>query len=172
MPTPSGIRWDRGALLRRIVRRLVGEVRHRSAHALSLRYKDRFHLQLGCSQGGEDGILREIFRGLGVERGWFVEFGAGDGVLYSNTYALVQKAWSGVGIECDLEKFRELQRNMGTVAGYFPICRRVSFAGDHCLDTILAATPIPCEFDLLSIDIDGHDYWVWQSLREYGLPWS
>lgn len=59
--------------------------------------KNRFNPHLGCSQSGEDGIL------------------------YSNAYALVQEGWSGVGIECDPEKFRDLRRNIEHVPGYFPI---------------------------------------------------
>ena len=163
----SPLRWDRGALVQRVVRRLVRETHHRKANALSLRYKDRFNPDLGCSQSGEDGILREIFRRLGIERGWFVELGAWDGVLYSNAYALLQKGWQGVGIECDPDKFRELQRNMAGVTTYVPICRRVTCAGDDRLEAILAGTAIPRDFELLSIDIDGHDYWVWESLKHY-----
>jgi hypothetical protein len=167
MPLLTPVHWERGALVRRMIRRLVGEVHHRKANALSLRYKDRFNPDLGCSQSGEDGIIQEIVRRLDVERGWFVEVGAWDGVLYSNTYALVQQGWRGVGIECDAEKFRALQRNMRDVPGYLPICTRVSRDGDRGLDAVLAGTLIPHDFALLSIDIDGNDYWIWDSLRDY-----
>jgi hypothetical protein len=120
----------------------------------------------GQSQGGEDGIIREIFRRLEVERGWFVELGAHDGVHFSNTYPLRQKGWSGVGIECDPDRYRELQSN---VAGtpYVAICKKVSRTGPDSLDAILAETALPRDFDLLSLDVDGLDYWVWESLREF-----
>ena len=35
------------------------------------------------------------------------------------------------------------------------------------MDQILSHTPIPCDFDLLSIDIDGNDYHVWQAMSQY-----
>jgi hypothetical protein len=40
-------------------------------------------------------------------------------------------------------------------------------AGPDSLDAILAETPIPRDFDLLSIDIDGNDYWIWESLKNH-----
>jgi hypothetical protein len=45
----------------------------------------------------------------------------------------------------------------------------VSFEGDQSLDAIFARTPLPHEFDLFSLDIDGNDYHLWESLNVY-LP--
>jgi hypothetical protein len=43
----------------------------------------------------------------------------------------------------------------------------VGFAGEATLDSILARTPVPSEFDLLSIDVDGNDYHIWRALHRY-----
>lgn len=43
----------------------------------------------------------------------------------------------------------------------------VSFEGENSLDNILNQTFIPNDFDLLSIDIDGNDYHIWDSLSNY-----
>jgi hypothetical protein len=48
-----------------------------------------------------------------------------------------------------------------------PICRFVGWEGEGTLDKILAETPIPRNFDLLSIDIDGNDWHVWKAVEEY-----
>src|SRR6185436_3102249 len=45
--------------------------------------------------------------------------------------------------------------------------RFVTFDGDTRLDALLQTTPIPKDFDLLSVDIDGADYHVWESLTRY-----
>ncbi len=120
-----------------------------------------------ASQGGEDGIIQEIFARLDIERGWFVEFGAWDGVRYSNTFALAQRGWHGMYIEGDPEKAVDLQRNMQSWPRVIPICRYISLKGDDRLDAILAQGPLPQDFELLSIDIDGNDYWIWKSLTDY-----
>ena len=132
---------------------------------LSKKYKRDFHPEKQASQGGEDGIIAEIMRRLKVNQGWFVEFGAWDGVRFSNTYALALQNWRGIYIEGDPEKFKELQANMRPHPGIVNVCRYVSLEGGDSLDSILGETSIPREFDLLSIDIDGNDYWVWDAIK-------
>src|SRR5208337_5661981 len=70
------------------------------------------------------------------------------------------QGWSAVLIEADPEKFEQLaMMKDGAVA----LCKRVS----NNLDEILESTPIPCDFDLLSIDVDGDDYLIWETLKDY-----
>lgn len=60
------------------------------------------------SQFGEDGILKEVFKRLKVDDPWCVEFGAWDGVAFSNTRSLIEKGWNAVLIELNPRKFKEL----------------------------------------------------------------
>jgi hypothetical protein len=118
------------------------------------------------SQSGEDGVLARIFAIIGERSRWCVEFGAWDGRKASNTYALIHdKGWSGVLIEGAEPKFRKLER---TYAGNpRAVCLHgVVHPGDGAgsLDAHLDGTAIPKDFDLVSIDIDGNDYHVWESL--------
>lgn len=136
-------------------------------YEFSRRYRCNLNPDLKASQGGEDGIIRELLRRLGIDKGWFVEFGAWDGILYSNTFALAQKDWHGVYIEGDPEKAEELHRNMKAYPNVIPLCHFISLEDGNRLDEILAWTDLPREFDLLSIDIDGNDYWIWKSLTNY-----
>ena len=47
------------------------------------------------------------------------------------------------------------------------MCRSVSASGEKSLDRILERQNIPDDFDLLSIDIDGNDYDVWEAIERY-----
>ncbi|APB33391.1 hypothetical protein GlitD10_1071 [Gloeomargarita lithophora Alchichica-D10] len=49
------------------------------------------------------------------------------------------------------------------------ICARrlVSFEGENSLDSIFIQTPVPKDFDLISIDVDGNDWHIWDSLQTY-----
>lgn len=118
------------------------------------------------SQHGEDGILEDVFALLGVDRGTCVEFGAWDGRTYSNTYNLiVNHEWSGVLIEAKTDRFdalREVYRNRPDVV---TINRIVGFDSPDLLDEILRTRSLPKDFDLLAIDIDGCDYYVWEAVK-------
>ena len=118
---------------------------------------------VGYSQSGEEGIIAEILRRIGIEQGWFVEFGAVDGKRMSNTFALVQKGWSGLYIEgnpVDADALLSTARSCPKVRA---LTCYVTCEPGHDLDTYLRATGVPDDLDLLSIDIDGNDYWVWKS---------
>lgn len=118
------------------------------------------------SQYGEDGIIAHIMSVLKPAARYCVEFGAWDGRHYSNTYNLIQnQGWSGLLIEANAEKFYELMKTYAgnPRAGFAN--RFVDFEGPDSLDGILSECEVPKSFGLLSIDIDGCDYYVWESLR-------
>lgn len=127
-----------------------------------------FHKQI-YSQSGEDGILLKIFDTLKIDFGWFCEFGAGDGKNIANSRIFQEKEWSGVLIEGDDIRFNDLIKdpNMINENGFYPINAYISCEPGEKIDELLASTPIPKDFDLLSIDIDGNDLWVWKSLENY-----
>lgn len=123
------------------------------------------------SQNGEDGVLEEVFRCLGVLRGTCVEVGAWDGLHLSNTANLIRHhGWSAVLIEAAQQKFEALRRTYeGGPFSARLVHAMVGFGADDGLDAVLAglAAPLPRELDLLSIDVDGNDYWLWQANAQY-----
>lgn len=120
------------------------------------------------SQNGEDGVTLEILKRLKIDKGWFCEFGAWDGKFLSNTHMLISRGWKGVYIEGDKNKYSELLKNVKNLKDIIsPICAYITAYGKNSLDTILAHTPLPHDFEILSIDIDGSDYFIWESLKNY-----
>ncbi len=120
------------------------------------------------SQFGEDGIIEKIFSMLPDSNRWCVEFGAWDGKHLSNTHLLLsQKGWSGVLFEASRERFGDLLRTYDGNEKIICINKMVAFEGKNTLDRLLAITPVPEDFDLLSIDVDGNDYHIWRSLEKY-----
>ena len=123
------------------------------------------------SQHGEDGILQEILRRLSIDynTSWCVDIGAWDGKHLSNTYNLVQKGMHGVFVEGASEKIPDLNNTAKFYKKIIPIEAFVSHnpADENSLDNILKRTPIPKDFECISIDIDSYDLAVWESLKEY-----
>jgi hypothetical protein len=120
------------------------------------------------SQSGEDGILAKILETLPSRDKWCVEFGAWDGQLFSNTCHLIDEAgYSAVMIEYDKARFKDLLKRHGQNPKFFGLNALVGFTKADGLDQLLAGTPIPRDFDVLSIDIDGNDYHTWNSTILY-----
>jgi len=119
------------------------------------------------SQNGEDGVLEYILDKIQNKNKWCVEFGAWDGIHLSNTYHFISKlGYHGVLIEGVKGRYDILCANMEKF-GSICINKFVNYEGLDTLDLILSETPIPIDFDLLSIDIDGNDYYVWEALNNY-----
>ncbi|HVZ95155.1 MAG TPA: hypothetical protein VG797_11665 [Phycisphaerales bacterium] len=120
------------------------------------------------SQTGEDGIIEAILDTLPARDGWCVEFGAWDGLHLTNTRHLIEsRDYSAVLIEGDPARAADLKRNYADNKRVTPINTFVGFSARDGLDLILSRTPIPADFDLLSIDIDGNDYHVWNAVAKY-----
>lgn len=122
------------------------------------------------SQNGEDGIIAALLEYLKTKTTLshsFCEFGASDGINCSNTYALVQQGWSGLAIEANPSRFERLQRNYSSYPSVKCCLGKVGFgtADDESLtlDEWFAKTSIDGNgLDILSIDIDYDDYFVWE----------
>ena len=120
------------------------------------------------SQHGEDGIIEKIFEIIPDCKKFCVEFGAWDGQLLSNTWNLISNfGWSGLLIECEKDRFLNLKNYYAKNPYVFCVNRFVHFKGENTLDKILEEYKVPENFDLLSIDIDGNDYHVWDSMIKY-----
>jgi len=121
------------------------------------------------SQRGEDGVIDYFMKKMGIDKGYFVEFGAWDGKHFSNCANLAQQGWSGCFIEGDAERFRDLLSNYGDSNKIKAVNRYIKPKGDDSLDAILALAEIgaPSELQVLSIDIDGYDYAIWEHLVNF-----
>jgi predicted O-methyltransferase YrrM len=120
------------------------------------------------SQYGEDGVIAEIFARIGTENKICVEFGAWDGVHLSNSWNLWHNQdWSAYLIEGVPEKVKVLEQTIAAFPKAHAIEAFVMPQGKNSLDDILSRHNVPKTFDLLSIDIDGDDYYIFQHLDHF-----
>ena len=124
------------------------------------------------SQGGEDGVLRVLLEEIGViERGYCVDIGAWDGKHLSNTYNLINNYnWSGLLVEADANRHNEMSSLYQSRSDIVCLCALVDIQGDLGLKSIMINHNVPREFDFLSIDVDGADYHLWDSLKDCFSP--
>lgn len=122
------------------------------------------------SQAGQDAWVHGIIG----DTGYFVDVGAHDGIVHSNTYALEQMGWDGVCIEPNGEAFMALSENRKCFA--WPVIASAEIAslpfdgvrvgsGDRNviaapLSYVLDSRDAPPVIDYLSIDVEGHELQV------------
>ena len=120
------------------------------------------------SQYGEDGIIEKVLEVIGDNDKWCVEFGSWDGKKASNTYTLItEKDYCAVLIEASAKRFKDLEKTFEGNDKVIKLNQFVGFGSDDNLDKSLEKTPIPINFDLLSIDVDGNDYHIWEACKKY-----
>jgi len=100
------------------------------------------------SQYGEEGYLKYIFKHIGTTNKFLVDIGANDGKWLSNSRLFLDEGWTGLLVDGAHEN--ELVKK--------------HFVTRENILQILYDNAVPVQFDLLSIDIDGNDYWVLDAL--------
>jgi hypothetical protein len=117
------------------------------------------------SQNGEDGVIHEIFRRIGLpDSPYFVEFGTESGYETNSALLADVLGWRGLLIEGDPAFHERLERK------YRPNARVTTMRAlvtPENVEDLFAQAAVPAEPDLLSIDIDGDDYWVWQAIEKF-----
>jgi hypothetical protein len=118
-----------------------------------------------CSQNGEDIIIEFILEKLNIYKGHVVEFGARDGINGSNTFRFVKKQFRSLMIEGDNDSYQKLKRNMKKYPNVIP-CKKFINLSDNKIDDILDSYNFS-NVDVMSIDIDSNDYWIWNSMKTH-----
>ncbi|MDX2129371.1 MAG: hypothetical protein SFU91_10085 [Chloroherpetonaceae bacterium] len=114
------------------------------------------------SQWGEDGLIDFLVNQLPIEKKIFVEFGV-ENYLESNTRLLLQKhSWSGLVLDGNQENINEiLKSDIYWRSKLKAVC---AFITAENINQLLEENGLTGEIGLLSIDIDGNDYWVWKEI--------
>tara|TARA_Y100000590_G_scaffold431624_1_gene546589 strand:+ start:2727 stop:3596 length:870 start_codon:yes stop_codon:yes gene_type:complete len=114
------------------------------------------------SQSGEDGIIQFILSKIKSKNKSFVEFGC-ENYLESNTrYLLFNNNWKGLIIDADIENINEIQESY-----YFwkhELTAISSFITKENIKEIICKYGFEKNLGILSIDIDGNDYWILKEL--------
>jgi hypothetical protein len=114
------------------------------------------------SQWGEDGIIQFLLRYVKIQRKIFVEFGVENYTESNTRFLLVNNNWSGLVIDGSAENVNYLKKD--------PIYWRhnlkavQAFIDKDNINGVLFDNGISGDIGILSIDIDGNDYWVWQAI--------
>ena len=114
------------------------------------------------SQWGEDGIIQSIVRQVSIGQRRFVEFGVENYSEANTRFLLCNDNWSGLVMDGSQENIEAIKRD--PLYWRYDLSARQAFVTKENIDELLVSTGFSEQIDLLSIDIDGNDYWVWNSM--------
>jgi hypothetical protein len=118
------------------------------------------------SQNGEDGILWYIFSLIGTHSKTAVEICAGNGIQCNSANLLVNHGWTGLLFDGNEENIAAGKLFYGSNPDTFTYPPRLCHAWldvDNVND-LISNQGFNGEIDLLSLDIDGIDYWLWKAV--------
>jgi hypothetical protein len=141
---------------------------HQRAILESPRYADEKRLlKFGYrvySQSDEDGILHEIFRRIGVASRTFIEIGCGDG-LENNSLFLLLQGWRGFWIEASTRRIAAAKKSAARFVKQGALRIEQHFLTAKNTEAIVSGVAPAAQIDLLSVDIDGNDYYILQEIH-------
>jgi len=114
---------------------------------------------------GNDGIIEKIFEILDIQNGFFVEFGAWDGIKGSNCRRLFENGWHGIFIEPESSRYSDLQRNYKDCENIVCIHSMIDTT-QNTFDSVVKEH-VNGTIDLCSIDIDGLDLEVFETFEHF-----
>ena len=161
-----------------LAREQLGGIESRALRALDLEDPREAEFRV-FSQFGEDGIIQYLVQRVAIEREVFVEFGVEDYSESNTRFLLVHDNWRGLILDGGTSHIEFLHRT--GLDWRHHIDARSAFVHRDNVNPLIAAAGVEGDIGLLSIDIDGNDYWVLEALDvvsprilvlEYNSTWG
>jgi hypothetical protein len=114
------------------------------------------------SQFGDDGIIQWLVQQLPSINPTFIEFGVENYREANTRFLLVNNNWSGFVMDGSAENMDALKGEQ--LYTFFDLQATCSFITSANINQLLSTTGFSKEPGILSIDIDGNDYWVWKAI--------
>lgn len=118
------------------------------------------------SQFEEDGLLLFLFSLIGEGSKTFIEIGANDGINSNCSNLAIHFGWSGLFFEGDSRLIKRGEKFYSKIpTPYHPKPKYIqAIIKRENINQLIEKAGLSGEIELLSIDIDGNDYWVWDAL--------
>ena len=114
------------------------------------------------SQTGEDGIIQYLIRNIPIQNNIFVELGV-QNYTESNTRFLLQNDnWSGLVIDGSQDNINYIKND--PIYWRYNLKAECAFIDCDNINNLIRDNGISGDIGLLSVDIDGNDYWVWKAI--------
>lgn len=114
------------------------------------------------SQWGEDGIIQFLIDRVPIKNKIFVEFGIGDYTECNTRFLLKKNNWSGLVIDGSTKNIQRLRQD--PLYWKYNLKSECAFIRKDNINRLISQNGVVGDIGILSIDIDGNDYWIWDTI--------
>jgi len=114
------------------------------------------------SQWGEDGIIQHLIRVVPIQQSIFVEFGVQNYTESNTRFLLCNNQWAGLVMDGSPEHIRFIKSD--PIYWKYNLKVECAFIDRENINDLIRRNGISGDIGILSVDIDGNDYWVWQAI--------
>jgi hypothetical protein len=115
------------------------------------------------SQWDEDGIVQFLISHIDIPNRTFVEFGVEDYEESNTRFLLINDHWQGLVLDASSDDIRFIQSDK--IYWQFDLQAKQTWITRENIDGLIAQAGFPRDVGLLSIDIDGNEYWIWEAVQ-------
>lgn len=115
------------------------------------------------SQHGEDGIIQYIISKIAIPNPVFVEFGVETYTESNTRFLLMNNNWSGLVLDGSERNIKFIQNDF--IYWKYNITAKQAFITKDNINQLISDYTKTADIGLLSVDIDGNDYWIWDEIN-------
>jgi hypothetical protein len=115
------------------------------------------------SQFGDDGIIQYLINHIEIPHQTFIEFGVENYTESNTRFLLINNNWKGLVIDGNRANIDYIRRD--SLYWKYDLTAVPAFVDKDNINKLLLENNFSGEIGILSIDIDGNDYWVWESIH-------
>jgi hypothetical protein len=141
------------------IQEALGRIEQRQLEQCSDFRKAEFRV---FSQWGEDGLIQYLLRHVSIERPIFVEFGVENYIESNTRFLLTNNHWAGLIIDGSAENIACVKRD--PIYWATNLKAENAFITRENINDLISKNGITGDIGLLSIDIDGNDYWIFEAI--------
>jgi hypothetical protein len=141
------------------IQEALGRIEQRQVEQCSDFRKSEFRV---FSQWGEDGLIQYLLRHVPIERHVFVEFGVENYTESNTRFLLTNNHWAGLIIDGSAENIAQVRRD--PIYWATNLKAENAFVTRENINDLISKNGVTGDIGLLSVDIDGNDYWVLEAI--------
>jgi len=115
------------------------------------------------SQWGDDGIIQYLINNADISCRTFIEFGVEDYREANTRFLLINDNWRGLILDASMDNISRIKKD--DIYWKYDLTAKAAWVTGDNIDRLIEGAGFSGDIGLLSIDVDGNDYWIWKAVK-------